>query len=576
MKTRTLLIAFGLFLIVGIPRLFTLDAHWSSDESRWLQRSSQFMQAVQTGQFEQTLQVYHPGVTTMWLAGIRRLFGNNETWRSQKDLALSRWFICVMVSAGLVAVFYLLLRLFEETWHAATAWGFVVLNPFFLAETRKVHTDALATIFILLTVLLFLLYCVTLTRSEKRHQKQHYLVCAGIVFGLACISKSHSLILLPWVPICLWLFCRSNTPWHSFLYETFITIILLLSYSVLTVFLVWPLFWHPFGLLLSVCIFATTLFLQHAVRTDRHVNHYIGTATLVLIICISYAAKTFWLVLDRVGWALTTPHNVDKFFLGKIAEDPGWLFYIFILSMKSTPFVLPFAVGTIFFLWRHRHDQQFSQLFKIAIAIVTFAILFTVCLTLTSKKISRYLLPVFPMLNLLAGIGLCYMIKWIKARLKNQHFQKVAHVTCIALVIFFTAVPIFSLHPYYGVYYNLCWRFVEIPKIMSISEPAGLELAAKYLNQKENADEIRVQASTMGAQFLRPYFIGRVYKTPSPKFVNNPPPPPPVDYEVVYILDSQIDWIPQEGARGGELEHVITLNGIDLVWIYHIQQQEVQ
>ena len=572
MKTRTLLIVFGLFLIVGIPRLFTLDAHWSSDEGRWLRRSSQFMQAVQTGQFEQTLQVYHPGVTTMWLAGIRKLFGNNETWRSLKDLALGRWFICVAVSTGLVAVFFLLLRLFE-TWYAVTAWGFVVVNPFFLAETRKVHTDALATIFILLTVLLFLLYCVTPMRSEKRWQKQNYLVFAGIVFGLACISKSYSLILFPWLPICLWLFRRSNTPWHSFLYDTFITVILLLSYSILTVFLVWPLFWHPLGLFLSACLLTTTLFLQHAVRTDRHVNRYVGAATLILTACIGYAAKTCWLVLDKVGWALTTPHEVDQFFLGKIAEDPGWLFYIFILSMKSTPFVFPFAAGAIFFLWRHRQDRQFSQLFKIAIAIVTVAILFTVCLTLTSKKISRYLLPAFPMLDLLAGIGLCYIVKWIEARLKNQHFQKVAHATCIAFVLFLTTVPIFLLHPYYGVYYNLCWKIVEIPKIISVGESSGLELAAKYLNRKENADEIRVQVSTMGTYFLRPYFIGRVYQVPSPKFVGNPPPPPPVDYEVVYILDSQINWIPQEGTRGGELEHVITLNGIDLVWIYRVKQE---
>ena len=235
MKTRTLLIAFGLFLIVGMPRLFTLDAHWSSDETRWLGRSSRFMHAVQTGQFDQTLQAYHPGVTTMWLAGTRSFFGNNETWRSLKDLVLGRWFICVVVSAGLVVVFFLLLRLFE-TWHTVTAWGFIAMSPFFLAETRRVHTDALATIFILLTVLLFLLYCVTLLRMEEHRQKKNYLVFAGIVFGIACLSKSYSVILLPWIPICLWLFRRGDRSWHLFLYDTFITVILFLSYSILTVF----------------------------------------------------------------------------------------------------------------------------------------------------------------------------------------------------------------------------------------------------------------------------------------------------------------------------------------------------
>ena len=82
---------------------------------------------------------------------------------------------------------------------------------------------------------------------------------------------------------------------------------------------------------------------------------------------------------------------------------------------------------------------------------------------------------------------------------------------------------------------------------------------------------MRVQVSPMGAQFFRPYFIGGVYQVPRPKSVNKPRLLPIVDYEVVYILDAQIDWIPQEGTRGGELEHVITLNGIDLAWIYRVQ-----
>ena len=573
MKTQTLFIIFSLFLFVGIPRLFTMEAHWSSDERLWLQRSSTFMEAVKTGEFAQTLQAYHPGVTTMWFAGFRRLFENKGTWQSLRDLALGRWFICVAISTGLMVVLFLLRRLFE-TWPAATAWGFIVVNPFFLAETRKVHTDAFAATFILLTVLLFLLYCVTPQQAEKRRQKRNYLIFAGIVFGLACLSKSSSLILLPWIPFCLWLFRQDNTTSHSFLYDTFVTGILFLSYSMFTVFSVWPLFWHPLGMLLGACLLTTTLFLQHAVQTNVHVHRYVGAATLILTASAGYALKNFWLVLEKVRWGFTTPHEVEKLFLGRIAEDPGWIFYIFVLLMKSTPFVLPFAIGTIFFLWRRRQYPLFSQHFKIAIALGIVAILFIVCLTLTSKKISRYLLPAFPMLDLLAGIGLCYMVKWIKAHVKKQHFRKAAQITCIALVLFFSVVPVFSLHPYYGIYYNPYWKVVEIPKIMSISESAGLELAAKYLNQKENAAQMGVQASPIGAQFFRPYFVGNVYQLPPPKFIDNTLPPPLVEYEVVFILDSQIEWVPQEGTRGGELERVITLNGINLAWIYRVQTED--
>lgn len=54
MKQSSLFFALCLFVIVGLPRIFSLDAHWSSDETRWLHRSTQLMNAVQTGQFDQT------------------------------------------------------------------------------------------------------------------------------------------------------------------------------------------------------------------------------------------------------------------------------------------------------------------------------------------------------------------------------------------------------------------------------------------------------------------------------------------------------------------------------------------
>ena len=42
-------------------------------------------------------------------------------------------------------------------------------------------------------------------------------------------------------------------------------------------------------------------------------------------------------------------------------------------------------------------------------------------------------------------------------------------------------------------------------------------------------------------------------------------------YEVVYIRDSQIGWAPQEGIYKGKLEKIITLNGIEHVWIYRVR-----
>ena len=569
MKTRTILLTFGFFLIVGLPRLVALDAHWASDESTWLYRSQGFMHLIQGGEFQQTLITHHPGVTTMWLGGIRRFFRDTPTWLSQKDLALARWFICVAITAGLCVTLYLLRHLFPP-WCAAAVSGFLVSDPFFLAQTRKVHTDALATLFILLTVLLFLLYCI---RDTQKSRQSRYLIFAGIAFGLACLSKSYSLILLLWMPLCLWLFRPQNTPWRKFLYNSWVTGIFFINWSLFTVFFLWPVFWHPLGICLGVSLLSSTLFLQRAVQSGKHFRRCVGMTLFILTLCTGYVVRTLWIVFEKVGWAVTTAHEIDHFFLGKIIADPGWLFYFFTISVKSSPFVLPLAVGGILFLWKHRHDENAAKHFKCAAAVGALVVLFTVCLVLTSKKFARYLLPTFLMLDILAGMGLFYASKWVGTQLKKHGFQNIAPAAGVILVLILTAAPIFILHPYYGTYYNPCWKVPDITNIITVNDTSGLELAAKYLNQKANAENLYVQASDLGSEFLRYYFRGTVYRADT-DCIEGTGELRPADYEVVYIRDLQIGRVHKEGKRGGIFERAITLNGIDYVWIYRIPHKE--
>ena len=564
MSKRTPLFICCLFLIIGSPRIFTLSAHWGSDESLWLHRSDHFMEAVKAGQFQQTLQAYHPGVTTMWLGGLRTLFSEHPIEYTPQDLAISRWGISGAILICLVGIGILLHRLFAFG-SAAFACFFLCLDPFFLSESRSVHTDALATTFMLLTVLLFLLYC-------QNRQHCRYLLCSGIAYGLALLSKSYAVILLPWIPLCLWLFRSRNTSWRVLVYNIWMTAFFFISWSLLTVFLVWPLFWHPLGISLGVCLLGSTVFIHRAEQKNRHVRRYLGIATLVLITCTGYAVKNVWLVWDRVGWALTTAHNVEHFFFGKIVADPGWLFYPIALSIKSTPFVLPLAIGAIMFFWKHRHEEDTANHFKVAIALVLVVVLFTGCLSLTAKKFPRYLLPAFPMLDILAGMGLFYIVKWIGTGLKKHRLRKIAQAASVVIVLLLTAVPVFALHPYYGTYYNLCWKVTDITKFFTVGDGSGLDIAAKYLNNKPKAAQMTVQVSTLGAQFFYPYFDGNVYQLPPKNFLDASS-RPPVDYEVVYIRDSQIKWVPSRSTRGGTLEHVITLNGIDHVWIYRVREE---
>ena len=240
--------------------------------------------------------------------------------------------------------------------------------------------------------------------------------------------------------------------------------------------------------------------------------------------------------------------------------------------IKSTPLMLPFVIMGGILLWRQRKQtQEAARLFRMALVLIIGIVLFTVCLSATSKKFSRYLLPVFLMLEILAAMGLVEGFKCgytaLCSRFCTEAPAKYKTVlTVIACVGFFfiQVFPVMACHPYYGTYYNPCWKVTNITKIITVGEASGLDIAAKYLNEKPNANHTFVQVSPLATEFVQHYFRGFAYR--ADKSMGRIP-----NYEVVYIRDSQIGRVPQTGTLNGELEAVITLNGIDHVWIYHIR-----
>ncbi len=563
-KTSSLFFGMCLFVAASAPRLFSLGAHWTSDERGWLDHSTVFMATVEMGTFSETLVTFHPGVITMWLAALRTLF--TEPNISVQDLALARWFIGVTLLIGIGMAAVLLYRLFGR-WVAVIGAAFLSFSPLFLAQSRRVHTDALASIFLLLTVLSLLLYC-------QIPQRRRYLIGSGIAYGLACLAKSNSLILLLWLPICFALFRNRKETWQQFFLRGLGAGLCFLSCTLLTVFALWPLFWNPTFLIFGVCLLGVTLFAYRELQKGAHgrLTLYLASAMVVAVVS-GYMVQTVWRVFDGVAWAITTPHNVEHFFLGQVLYDPGWFYYPLVLCVRTTPLTLPLAFAGCFFLWRRRHEEGYVQQFRIALALVTVVLLFTLCLSLTSKKFSRYLLPAFPIIEILAAIGFFEFLKWGYSYIGSRFGtgatpQKLAFsIVTVLCLLLIQIVPVLRLHPYHSTYYNLCFKLTDIRKIITVGEGGGVgyDLAAKYLNRKPNAQALRVQTFPQSTQFFYPYFIGQIYWADASEAVVP-------DYEVVHIRESQAGWVPQTGTLNGELEHVITLNGIDYVWIYRIPQ----
>ena len=564
LKTSSLFFGVCLFLVASISRLFSLDAHWTSDEAGWLDHSTVFMIAFDMGAFSETFVTFHPGVITMWLAALRTLFAEPNI--SVQDLALARWFIGVMLLIGIGVAAVLLYRLFGR-WVALIGTTFLSFSPLFLAQSRRVHTDALAAVFILLAVLSLLLYC-------QIPQKRRYLIGSGIAFGLACLAKSYSLILLLWLPICFALFRNREETWRQFFLRGFGAGLCFLNCTLLTVFALWPLFWNLTFLIFGVCLLGVTLLAYRELQKGAHGRLLIYLTSVVVVGGVSgYVVRTVWRVFDGVVWAMTTPHNLQHFFLGQVLYDPGWLFYPLVLCINTTPLTLPLAFAGCLFLWRKRYQERYARQFRIALGLMAVVLLFTLCLSLTSKKFSRYLLPAFLILEILAAIGFFELLKWGYAYIDSRYGtnttpQKLTFSIVTILCLFLIQIlPVLQLHPYYGTYYNLCFKLVDIRKITTVGEGGGTgyDLAAKYLNTKPNAQALRVQTFLPSSQFFFSYFAGQTRWTDAGEAVVP-------DYEVVHIRESQAGWVPQTGTLNGELEHVITLNGIAYVWIYRIPQ----
>ena len=517
------------------------------------------MSAVQEGQFAETFIAHHPGVTTMWGAGLRTFF--TEPRVDIPNLARARWILGIIISIGISIIGLLLYRLFGVAVSIVSVVG-LAYSPLFLAQARRVHTDALVTVFTLLTVLLFLIYC-------QNRQHCRYLIFSGITFGLAILSKSSSLILLFWPPICLFLFTGNfRKESKNCFFISVVETLCFLSSAALTTLAIWPVFWTPAFGILGVCLLGTTHGLGKALKkkTISLTSIPFWTSIVVLAATFMRMLQTIWLVLEKVGWAVTTPHEVEHFFLGKVVNDPGWLFYPFVLTIKSTPLLLPLAILGCIFLWRQRHrSEEAARHWRLALALGATVLLFTVCLSATSKKFSRYLLPAFPMLDILAAIGFVELIRGGYAYFRKET-QAIKHTLAgLACVCFFLiqVLPVLLLHPYYGTYYNPCWKVTDITKIITVGEASGLDIAANYLNQKPNAHGLVVQVSPLATEFVRRYFHGYAYR--ADRGTHRSP-----DYEIVYIRDSQIGRVPQTGTLNGELEAALTLNGIESVWIYRI------
>jgi 4-amino-4-deoxy-L-arabinose transferase-like glycosyltransferase len=523
-RGRSSFVRLGPALLVGllaiVLRLPELDRYATIDESRWVSRSADFGSHLNERDLDKTFIVGHPGVTTMWLGLVGlgpervRAFSYLE---GQTDVTRRDGYLEALVAARYPPLVANAAAQGVMVW---LAWGLLgpgpaalggllmLLDPFLVAHSRLIHLDALLASFMGVAALASIAFWGGAERSARQNASSwSYVVVAGLATGLALLTKAPGLYLVAFVPaLATFEHIRSGrwrrpAGWTRWL----LGLAAWLGLAGLVCALLWPaLRLRPLAVLRQTLDFATR---------------------------------------NAAG-------ERDNFFLGQPIEDPGPLFYPVALLFRATPLMLLGVVLLAYALVRWRRQ---STSFWPALLLCAYAGGFVVFLTLAQKKFDRYELPVFPVLDLLAGLGLWMALRGL---LRRRNSLSVA-VAALA------AWPVLSVYPYYLAYYNpLLGGGSLAQRVLFVGWGEGLDRVAAYLNAKP----IVLQAPTVATAYhrvLEAHLHG-----------NNAMPLEQADladYIVPYINGIQRHQkaeVLSSHLSGQDPEYVVWLNGIEYAQVY--------
>lgn len=547
---RTALLVAMLFVLAWVPRTLALDRFVTTDERKWLARSGNFLQALNSGQFAATFQREHPGVITMWLGalGIRTAFPDYtahappqfgwkdeeiEPWLRARGhqpidvMAAGRRYVALVTALAVALCYPLLRRLFDDELLALSATALIALDPFFVGLSRLLHVDALATGFTTLALLAFLAW---LWRGRSRG----LLVASAVAAALAWLTKSPALFLAPFLGLLALAAALSRRDpaqsWPRRAWRD--AVVPMAGWTVvagLVFVLCWPAMWvNPLGSLRGIVTAAE----EYAV--GGHVN--------------------------------------ANFFLGRVVDDdPGLLFYPVALLWRLTPVVV---IGTLLALltlpwWRRERPGWLAPVAALAL----WSVAFLAFMSTGAKKFDRYLLPIHPAFAIMAAVGLSALLRQFGGWLQRQRWLTWAHLSGAGLVVAVLAQAAWALPlaPYYIDFYS---PLLGGPRVAQrqifFGWGEGLDEAARYLAAKPDATSLRV-AAWYGDGPFDYFFPGPVRLLTTSSTIANVLTWLSTDYIVIYSNQVQRQLPSPELIQYFQSvspEYVVERQGVPYAWVY--------
>ena len=520
-----------IFLLAFIPRAVDLETGLTVDELLWLTRAPHFIDALLQGNYSGTYVTIHPGVTVMWLSGVFMKLFLQPGMDFSQHLSVARFPVVLITSLGIVLMFFLLRGLVPEK-TAILASVLIAMDPFYLAYSRFIHLDALVTTFMALSLLSFLIWV-------RQPQKSVFLVMVGGFLGFALLTKQPA--------ECLILFFLLALVIRQFI----------ISYNGIR------------NLKKTCADCFSTVFLRSILK-PFFVILIIAAVLFVLFWPAMWVAPVT--TVQKLGAGLENvvenPHELNGYFLGVVTttDNYGPLFYPVVLLMKLTPLTLIFSIVAILGLLYSFRKSKFSDENLTVIFLLLFIVLFCMLMTIGEKKFDRYILPVFPYIDILAAMGICVCYSIISSRIRRTGNRESKGIftgdswygVLVILVVVMQAALIVPIAPYYLSYSNpvVLGGPQHAPEYLLVGWGEGQDLAAAYLNNKTDAEHLKVFVQYAG---FAQYFKGiTTYNYAS------------ADYIVFYSCAVQRHFNEDlwNRYRNETPEKVIVLNNIEYCWIY--------
>ncbi len=111
-------------------------------------------------------------------------------------------------------------------------------------------------------------------------------------------------------------------------------------------------------------------------------------------------------------------HELGNYWLGQPMPEPGILFYPMILALRTTPVTLVGLLLALALAVPRRGPAASGR--HTVWALWAFVLWFGLILSLGGKKFDRYLLPIFPVVDLLAAWGWVTALGWVSQRLRGR------------------------------------------------------------------------------------------------------------------------------------------------------------